>query len=155
MFEPSRLIVGFESVELSGTALRWAIATAAERHNRLVVVHATAFPIRVQNGPSLSVARQLGSPAWAMVHHVVHGLGAPAATETIVESMRAIDAIERHARENDLIVLGVRRRPWWPFGNLERALEDRGHAVRRVSDSDTLVATDIVTETPELSSTLG
>lgn len=104
------LVVGFHSTHESIGALRWAIEKCRAEQRRLVVVHASSVPIAVDNGPSASIAHQLGNPAWATVHSVVTGLDAPPDTVTRVRSGEIVELIAAEAQDAAMVVLGPRRR---------------------------------------------
>jgi len=106
----SRIVVGFRNRRSSLEALRWAIEAARAGGVPLRVVHATNAGVAVVNGPSSAVAHQLGGPTWATVHSLVQGLGAPAGTETIVETGSPAAVLGKHIDSDDVVVLGKRKR---------------------------------------------
>jgi len=118
-----RLIVGFLNTDSSLPALRWAIDVGRTTGMPLIVVHASALPISVRNGPTSAVAQQLGNPPWASVHSIVQGLGAPAGTTTIVESGAAAAVLARRAGPDDSIILGRPRERLWGQRDTQQRLE--------------------------------
>lgn len=131
----SRLVVGFENRASSLAALRWAIDAAHAGNAPLRVIHATDAGVTIRNGPSSAIAYRLGGPLWATVHSMVQGLGAPAGTETIVETGRPAEVLANHIDAGDIVVLGDRGR--FRLGrDLRRVLESElDCTVLRVGES--------------------
>jgi|GEM_PF-3177539 len=142
----SRIVVGFENRRSSLAALRWGIGAAEAGGVPLVVVHATNAGVAVRNGPSSAIAYRLGGPLWASVYSLVHGLGAPSDTETIVETGKPADVLARHVGDNDVVVLGARGR--LRVGrDLQRLLESRSNcSVVRVGESSLVTASPRVVQ---------
>lgn len=101
-----RLIVPFRHAKESLGPLRWAIAESRRTGTPLLVLHHAPIAVAVCNGPSASVAHQLGNPAWATVHSVAVGLGAPPEAVVIVESTSEDLLLERHWTDGSRIVVG-------------------------------------------------
>lgn len=106
------IVVGFADAASSAMALERAIAEAqADETARLVVVHASASPIAVRNGPSPAVARAIGEPVWSTVHTTVLELGADAdRTLTIIEPGEPLPVLARHGAAASVVYLGSSRR---------------------------------------------
>lgn len=117
------VIVGFHSTTQSTGALRWAIEHCRISSSKLLVIHASQIPIAVQNGPSASIAHQLGNPLWANVFSIVNGFDAARGSTTIVRSGDIVDLIRAEAEDAKLVVLGPRRRRILTRVNTQRRLQ--------------------------------
>lgn len=121
------VVVGFRGVDTCLDALRWGIAVSdADERVRLAVVHASAAPITVRNGPSAAVARAIGDPPWATVWSTVVAYGAPVGTTVLVVPGNPLEVLARTGRDADLVILGPRRR--WRL----RGLDTRSRLQRRL-----------------------
>lgn len=117
-----KLIVVYRNAQDSLGPLRWAIRQSKRTGMQLIVVHSASIGISVHNGPSASIAHTLGNPTWATAHSVTKGLGAPADTQTIVESTPEHELIDRYWTTGSNVVVAsswhrrqVQRRSKYPI----------------------------------------
>lgn len=135
MSEP-KIILGLLDAATSGGALEWAIAESAATTTQLVVVHASSSSVSVSNGPSRSIAHQLGDPAWAIAHSIVWSFDPPPDTVTHVRPGRAVEVLASFADEGDLIVLGPRRSRWFSRDTAADLRSKVGCEVIRVDETE-------------------
>ncbi len=108
---------------------------AERRDAHLVVLHSTDSGVAVQNGPSASIATQLGNPLWAQIHLAVEAAGAdPSTTTTYVSGAPLDELVVPWADKAHAVYLGPRRSRIGLLGDTKRRLSRRfgGLTIERV-----------------------
>ena len=99
------IVVGFRNAARSSGALRWSIERSRVNGAAIRVVHASAFPLTAHDGPSASVAQQLGNPSWATLHSTVAAFTPPSDVHTVADQGSPIDVLRRWSKDASVVVL--------------------------------------------------
>lgn len=118
--EPPTVVVGVDGSDASASALRWAVAETARRGGRVEAVYVYAIPSEggwcLGGHPGvLPPGRQavIESARRELARAIERAVGRPdpvALSATAVPDFSAADALVRHSRGADLLVVGTHRR---------------------------------------------
>ena len=130
------IVVAFKDAARSSAALRWSIERNRISGASLRVVQASAFPLTAHDGPSASVAQQLGNPGWATLHSAVAGFDPPADVHTVADQGSPHAVLEKWTDDATVVVLGRSRTKGWRRSLADRLRRSLDVPVLEIDESD-------------------